>query len=110
MPASPSVKDCQEEASVPGEATLGALLRDLRASQRLTLAAVARHVGCAESLICLVETGRRQLQPWLAERLDALYGMGGTLVGVHSSAYSGGRTDRSMSPLDDVLLVRIPGK
>ena len=95
---------------MPGDAALGALLRDLRTSRRLTLAAVARHAGCVESLISLVETGRRQLQPWLAERLDELYRMGGTLVALHNSACSGGQTDRSVAPLDDVLLVRLPGE
>jgi hypothetical protein len=90
---------------VPGDAALGALLRELRTSHRLTLAAVARRIGCAESLISLVETGRRPLQPWLAERLDDLYDMGGTIVALLNA---GVRACRGGPLVDDVLLVRIP--
>jgi hypothetical protein len=64
---------------MPGDQRLGAMLRQMREAANLTLAAVARHAGCAESLISSVETGRRRLQPWLADRLDDLYGTGGAI-------------------------------
>lgn len=58
---------------MPGDKSTGSVLRQLRRAQGLTLAAVARRVGCAASLISQVESGSRSLQPWLASALDALY-------------------------------------
>ncbi|QWF83107.1 helix-turn-helix domain-containing protein [Amycolatopsis sp. CA-230715] len=64
---------------MPGDAALGTLLRDLRRARRMTLAAVARRAGCAESQLSYVESGRRQLHSWLAEKLDAIYQTGGVI-------------------------------
>lgn len=90
---------------MPGDRGVGAVLRDLRQSRRLTLASVAHHAGCAESLISYVESGRRQLQPWLADQLDAIYGTGGVIAAL----VSGTRTDQAarVSPAD-VLMVELP--
>lgn len=110
---------------MPGDHRLGAMLRELRTSRNLTLAAVARHAGCAESLLSYVENGHRQPQPWLAEALDAVYGMGGAItalvmsgkmVGTDSErggrAHSLPRPESSDAPLsdvlNDVLVVRLP--
>jgi Helix-turn-helix domain len=92
-----------------GDPELGAVLRGLRTARRLTLAAVARRVGCAESLLSLVETGGRQLQPWLAECLDAVYGTSGAVVALLDGYASGSQNPRS-ARRGDVLLVRVPGK
>jgi Helix-turn-helix domain len=64
---------------VPGDAQLGAVLRELRTVRRLTLAAVARQARCAPALVSYVETGHRQLQSWLAEELDRIYETGGVI-------------------------------
>lgn len=64
---------------MPGDDELGAVLRELRTVRRLTLAAVARHAGCTPSLLSYVESGHRQLQPWLAEELDRIYETGGVV-------------------------------
>src|SRR6266516_2208343 len=110
MPQGLAVKDCQDGkgSALPGDVALGKLLRELRTARQLTLAVVARHAGCAESLISLVETGKRQIQPWLADRLDVLYGTGGTLVALLNPAYAGNRNEGSAQPLNDVLLVCLP--
>ncbi|WP_157777549.1 helix-turn-helix transcriptional regulator [Nocardia terpenica] len=65
---------------MPGDAAMGSVLRELRRSRNLSMAAVAKQVNCAESLISYVETGKREIQPWLAEKLDAVYGTGGAVV------------------------------
>jgi Helix-turn-helix domain len=64
---------------VPGDATLGAVLRELRTVRGLTLTAVARQARCALALLSYVETGHRQLQSWLAEELDRIYETGGVV-------------------------------
>lgn len=64
---------------MPGDAKLGAVLRELRTVRGLTLTAVARQARCALSLLSYVETGHRQLQPWLAEELDRIYETGGVV-------------------------------
>ncbi len=98
---------------MPGDQPLGAVLRELRMSRNLTLAAVARQAGCAESLVSYVENGHRGLQPWLAELLDAIYRTGGAITalacatdrsrGTHAHANARtGLTDH------DVLVVRLP--
>src|SRR5215470_3334662 len=74
------VKNRQGVATVTGNPELGAVLRDLRKSRHLTLATVARHAGCAESLVSYVESGDRQLHPWLAAKLDELYRTGGVVA------------------------------
>ncbi len=94
---------------MPGDAALGAVLRELRTARKLTLAAVARQAGCAESLISYVENGRRQLHPWLAERLDAIYLTGGAVAALLRGAGSG-RHDNTIvgCPANDVLFVQSP--
>ncbi len=109
---------------MPGDQRVGVMLRELRTSRNLTLAAVARQAGCAESLVSYVENGQRQLQPWLAEALDTVYGTGGAITALVSSATSAepgrGRhthtvpstgkpdTDVIEDVIDDVLVVRLP--
>lgn len=94
---------------MPSDAGLGAVLRELRRRRRLTLAAVSRQAGCAESLISQVETGHRRLHPWLAEKLDGIYRTGGAVA-----ALLGGTTGQecqntiSGHPTDDVLVVQLP--
>ncbi|MFD2415722.1 helix-turn-helix domain-containing protein [Amycolatopsis pigmentata] len=92
---------------MPGDLGLGTVLRELRTARKLTLAAVARRVGCAESLISYVETGNRQLYPWLAERLDSVYETGGTIAallrGTREPVASG------VTATDDLLVVQLPG-
>jgi hypothetical protein len=85
------------------------MLRELRTSRNLTLATVARQAGCAESLVSYVEKGQRQLQPWLAEALDAVYGTGGTITTLASGAHTVPHTRLSdANVLDDVVVVRLP--
>ena len=45
------------------------LMRDARRRLRLTQLALARRVGCTESLITKIETGRSTPQPWLKEAI-----------------------------------------
>lgn len=92
-----------------GDAKLGAVVRELRASRKLTLAAVAGRVGCAESLLSQVETGARVLQPWLAEALDTVYATGGTITALCGRVtYCGNSQDDGAAPSLDVILVRVP--
>ncbi|RSM62973.1 hypothetical protein DMH03_13075 [Amycolatopsis sp. WAC 01376] len=95
---------------MPGDVALGTVVRDLRRARKLTLAAVARRAGCAESQLSYVESGRRQLHRWLAEKLDAIYDTGGIIT----SLLAGGdnRTCGSVAlrvPDDSVLHVQLPG-
>jgi Helix-turn-helix domain len=94
-----------------GDRRLGAVLRQMRTARQLTLAAAARRVGCAESLLSQVETGHRGLQPWLATALDLVYDTGGAITAltgatgaVPASGDNEGRGDA------DVVLVLIPGR
>jgi hypothetical protein len=85
------------------------MLRELRTSRNLTLAVVARQAGCAESLLSYVESGQRQLQPWLAKALDALYRTGGAITTLASGAHTVPHTGLpSRDVLDDVLVLRLP--
>lgn len=95
-----------------GDRRLGAVLRQMRTVRQFTLAAAARRVGCAESLMSQVETGHRGLQPWLASALDLVYDTGGAITAlagtngaVLGAGDNGGRGDDA-----DVVLVLIPGK
>src|SRR5207249_4693927 len=90
---------------------LGAVLRQMRTARQLTLAAAARRVGCAESLMSQVENGHRGLQPWLATALDLVYDTGGAITaltgtpgGVSRPGDNEGRGDTN------VVLVLIPGR
>lgn len=74
------VKSRQGVATVPGDAKLGAVLRNMRTARQLTLGAVARQAACAPSLLSYVESGQRRLHPWLAEELDRIYGTGGVIA------------------------------
>jgi hypothetical protein len=94
---------------MPGNAQLGAVLRDLREARCLTQAAVARQAGCAESLVSYVESGCRQLQPWLAAQLDDIYRTGGVIAALmrgtnHRSSGGAGGVLQS-----DTLVVELPG-
>jgi hypothetical protein len=98
-----------------GDARLGALVRELRTARSLTLAGVARRIGCAESLLSQAETGARVLQPWLAEAMDAVYGTGGTVTALCATAAFSGpgkvtndNAHNSGVPDLDVIFVRIP--
>lgn len=92
-----------------GDASLGEVLRELRKRNRLTLAAVARHADCAESQISQVETGKRQLHTWLAEKLDDLYQTGGAITALLNAATRQKRQNAiSGYPTDDVLVVQLP--
>src|SRR5699024_8546165 len=53
-----------------------------RRARELTLASVAKQVGCAESQLSYIESGRRTLHPWLASSLDRLYETGGVINGM----------------------------
>jgi hypothetical protein len=75
----------------------------------LTLAAVARQAGCAESLVSYVESGGRQLHSWLAARLDDIYHTEGVIAALMrgtSHRSNGGADGVSQS---DMLIVELPG-
>lgn len=72
-----------------GDVKLGAVLHELRTARRLTLAAVARQAGCAESTVSYVECGRRRLQLWLAHELDRIYKTGGVITALASGVGDG---------------------
>ena len=44
-------------------------MREARRQLRMTQLALARRVGCTESLITKIETGRSTPQPWLKEAI-----------------------------------------
>ncbi|NEW29265.1 helix-turn-helix domain-containing protein [Nocardia cyriacigeorgica] len=93
---------------MPDNAEIGAVLRDLRKSRHLTLAVVARHAGCAESLVSYIESGRRQLHPWLATKLDEIYRTGGVITALmrdERPSVSGPRDEVSQK---DTLVVELP--
>ncbi|MGH3906138.1 MAG: helix-turn-helix domain-containing protein [Pseudonocardiaceae bacterium] len=93
---------------MPGDATLGAVLRELRTARGLTLAAVARQAGCAESLVSYVESGQRQVHPWLAEKLDRIYRTGSA---VKSLARGSSKPSEGQAPevsRSDVFVVQVP--
>lgn len=96
-----------------GDATLGALVRDLRNARGLTLAAVARRVGCVESLLSQVETGSRVVQPWLARAIDAVFETGGAIAALTATGNTvAGRDTGHHLPAseEDLILVRVPPK
>lgn len=93
-----------------GDVALGTVIRQLRSTRKLTLAVVARRVGCDESLLSLVETGRRTMQQSLAEKLDEIYGSGTVITSLLRShaPMSGERAQLGVSP-QDTLHVQVPG-
>ncbi len=95
---------------MPGDAGLGTVLRELRTARGMTLATVARQAGCAESLLSYVETGRRQLHPWLAIQLDAIYETGGAIATLLRGGQSNGQPGYGIRGVsrDDLLMVQLP--
>ncbi|WP_156959412.1 helix-turn-helix transcriptional regulator [Nocardia sp. BMG51109] len=93
---------------MPNNAELGAVLRDLRKSRRLTLAVVARQAGCAESLVSYVESGRRQLHPWLAAELDDIYRTGGVIAALMRGTDHGVNGRAGGVSQSDTLIVELP--
>jgi hypothetical protein len=95
--------------SVPGDAKLGAVLRELRTVRQLTLTAVARQARCAPALVSYVESGHRQLQPWLANELDRIYGTGGVVTSLLRGVGSEPNENRGSGvPGLDVFVVSLP--
>jgi hypothetical protein len=87
----------------------GALVRQLRESRGLTRDAVAVRVLCDPSLVSQVETGRRVLKPWLAQRLDNIYGTGTTIAGLASSlAHPDASGCATLGGDDDFVRVELP--
>jgi Helix-turn-helix domain len=94
---------------VPGDAKLGAVLRELRTARRLTLAVVARQARCTLSVVSYVENGHRQLQLWLAEELDRIYETGGVISFLAREV--GGKPNESPGfgvPDSDLFVVSLP--
>ncbi|MFI7002090.1 helix-turn-helix domain-containing protein [Nocardia sp. NPDC050175] len=91
---------------MPGNAELGAVLRELRKVRHLTLAAVARRADCAESMVSYIESGHRHLHPWLATRLDAIYDTGGVITALTCTSRSA-TTDHSLAAHSDTLVVEV---
>ncbi|MGH3871826.1 MAG: helix-turn-helix domain-containing protein [Pseudonocardiaceae bacterium] len=91
---------------MPGDAELGAVLRGLRTARRLTLAAVARKARCALSLLSYVETGHRQLQPWLADELDRIYATGGVVSSLARGVDN--KPNENPVPNSDLFVVSLP--
>ncbi|RZS37817.1 helix-turn-helix protein [Herbihabitans rhizosphaerae] len=89
---------------------LGVVLRDMRKSRSLTLAAVAREAGCAPSLISYVETGQRELHAWLAVKLDSIYETGGVITSlVHETSRASTNRRASGPNSTEMLIVELPG-
>lgn len=94
---------------MPGDASLGAALRELRRARGLTMTAVARQARCALSLVSYVESGDRALQPWLARELDRIYATGSVVASLVRG--SGGTSDENPAsgvPKRDVFVVVLP--
>ncbi|MGH3887301.1 MAG: helix-turn-helix domain-containing protein [Pseudonocardiaceae bacterium] len=91
---------------MPGDAELGAVLREMRTVRLLTLAAVARRARCTLSLLSYVETGHRQLQPWLAEKLDRIYETGGVVSSLARRV--GNKPNENPVPGPDLFVVSLP--
>lgn len=92
-----------------GDAKLGTVLRELRTARGLTLAAVARQAGCTESLVSYVESGQRQVYPWLAENLDQIYQTGSAVASL-ARGTDGKPPEGQASevPHSDVFVVQLP--
>jgi hypothetical protein len=89
----------------PGSA-VGAVLRQLRTTRELTQATVARQALCSESMVSSVERGSRNLTPWLAHRLDQIYGTGNAITALFMNDRNVGG-DKGEA-LDDVIVVHLP--
>lgn len=95
-------------ARCQGDAKLGSVLRELRTARGLTLAAVARQAGCTESLVSYVESGQRQVHPWLAEKLDRIYQTGSAVASLARG--TDGKQPEGQAPEvhSDVFVVHLP--
>jgi transcriptional regulator with XRE-family HTH domain len=94
---------------VRGDPGLGAVLRGLRASRLLTQTQVATRVCCDASLVSMVESGKRALQPDLAQRLDHLYGTGTTITSLAGPGALPGAPGRAtLEGSDDLVLIQLP--
>jgi len=94
---------------VPGDATLGAVLRELREARGLTMTTVACQARCVLSLLSCVESGKRTLQPWLAQELDRIYATGSVVASLARA--SGGTSEENPAsgmPARDVFVVVLP--
>lgn len=94
---------------MPGDATLGAVLRELREARGLTMTVVARQARCVLSLLSCVESGKRTLQPWLAKELDRIYATGSVVASLARA--SGGASEENPAsgmPTRDVFVVVLP--
>ncbi|PWW62288.1 helix-turn-helix protein [Actinokineospora spheciospongiae] len=95
---------------MPGNAELGAVLRELRTARGLTLGAVASQVRCAPSLLSYVESGQRQLHEWLAAKLDEVYGTGGVVVSLlHGTVTMSDSPPFGVPSESDVFVVSLLG-
>jgi Helix-turn-helix domain len=84
-------------------------VRQLRESRGLTRDAVAVRVLCDPSLVSQVETGRRVLKPWLAQRLDNIYGTGTTIAGLAGSlSHPDASGCATLGGDDDFVRVELP--
>jgi hypothetical protein len=93
---------------VYGDPGLGAVLRRVRRSRRLSQERVAELAPCAPSMVSQVETGARVLHAGLAVRLDQVYGTGtmiATLAGSGSCPRSSGCATVGE---DDLVRVELP--
>lgn len=97
----------KKDDQLRGDLRLGGLLRHLRTTRGLTLASVAAKIGCAQSLLSQVETGARVLHPWLADALDTVYDLGGTISALQRPTLASTGHDGS-GPGPDIIWVRVP--
>lgn len=86
---------------------LGDLARRLRHSQGMTLATAARRAGCSPSLLSQVESGTRQMHPWLASALDDTYKSGEALTTLAASSHANG-TGQAILHSPGLVLVQLP--
>lgn len=92
-----------------GDPVVGLMLRQARKDRGLTLATVAREVGCTESLLSLVETGRRSAQPWLLHALDTRFAASGAVLALARATQtrSEQRPESGGNPPQEMLMVTI---
>jgi transcriptional regulator with XRE-family HTH domain len=94
---------------VYGDPALGAVLRRVRKSRRLSQERVAELAPCAPSMVSQVETGARVLHAGLAVRLDQVYGTGTMIASLAGSlAYPGELKCATLEEDDDVVLIELP--
>ncbi len=92
-----------------GDPRLGAVLRALRTEQDLTRDVVASQIPCAPAQVSQVESGARALLPWLARRMDRVYGTGTAISALtNPGLIPSGRGCATLYAGDGVVLVRPP--